>query len=130
VTPSCDGAYRISCTRLGGDTFRYHDALRQLRQHLGDAVHSSAPLREGGQPAMGSAAAQQSGATRLLPMAAPRGMGMALAPMPVLLQEAHEDASSRTSAASTATTGVAMMDATSSSSGGIDGGGGAGSGRA
>jgi len=45
--PTCDGAYRISCTRLGGDTFRYHDALRQLREQLGDAVHNGAPLREG-----------------------------------------------------------------------------------
>jgi len=32
-----NGSQRISVTRLAGDTFIYHDAFRQLRQHLGDA---------------------------------------------------------------------------------------------
>ena len=38
--------YRISCTRLGGDTFTYHRAFRQLRELLGDSITStSQPLR-------------------------------------------------------------------------------------
>lgn len=32
-----DGTHRISVTRLAGDTFEYHKAFRQLREHLGDA---------------------------------------------------------------------------------------------
>jgi len=30
------GAYRIACTRMGGDTFAYHDAYRRLRDLLSD----------------------------------------------------------------------------------------------
>ncbi len=33
------GTYRITCARLGGDTFAYHAAFRQLRELLADAVH-------------------------------------------------------------------------------------------
>jgi len=32
-----DGTQRISVTRLAGDTFEYHKAFRQLREHMGDA---------------------------------------------------------------------------------------------
>ena len=37
-------SFRIACTRLGGDTFTYHDVFRQLRTLLGDAVAGAAPL--------------------------------------------------------------------------------------
>ena len=33
-----DGQYRISCTRLSGETFSYHEAFRAMRTHLADAV--------------------------------------------------------------------------------------------
>lgn len=36
--PECPDAFRITCTRLGGDTFAYHDIFRQLRGLLNDAV--------------------------------------------------------------------------------------------
>jgi hypothetical protein len=38
-----NGSYRITCSRLSGDTFSYHDAFRQLRQCLQDAVGSAEP---------------------------------------------------------------------------------------
>jgi len=46
--PANVGAYRIACTRMGGDTFAYHSAFRQLRQLLGDAVHNCPPLPSAG----------------------------------------------------------------------------------
>ena len=36
----------MTCTRLGGDTFAYHEAFRQLRQLLGDAVQGGVPLNK------------------------------------------------------------------------------------
>jgi len=45
--PDDETSYRVTCTRLGGDTFAYHDAFRQLRQLLGDAVTGGKPLRGG-----------------------------------------------------------------------------------
>ena len=39
-----DGTQRISVTRLGGDTFEYHKAFRQLREHLGEACTLTRPL--------------------------------------------------------------------------------------
>jgi len=33
---------------MGGDTFAYHSAFRQLRQLLGDAVHNCPPLPSAG----------------------------------------------------------------------------------
>jgi len=51
--PDAEGAFRITCTRLGGDTFAYHEAFRQLRQLLGDAVHGSSPLGGVNRPAGG-----------------------------------------------------------------------------
>ena len=65
--PSTPGYYRITCMRLGGDTFAYHSAFRQLRDLLGDAVAGAQPL--------GGAAASR---------AAPRMPGLMLAPMPGL----------------------------------------------
>ena len=43
-------AYRVMCTRLGGDTFSYHSAFRKLRSLLGEAVAGgqSLPVRRGG----------------------------------------------------------------------------------
>mmetsp|Transcript_25442 Transcript_25442/g.64684 ORF Transcript_25442/g.64684 Transcript_25442/m.64684 type:complete len:426 (-) Transcript_25442:472-1749(-) len=46
--PSNEGAYRIACSRLGGDTFAYHQAFRELRERLGDAIHGAQPLTSGG----------------------------------------------------------------------------------
>ena len=46
-----DGTQRISVTRLGGDTFEYHKAFRQLREHLGEACTLTRPLlQQGGRP--------------------------------------------------------------------------------
>ena len=44
--PDAEGAFRVTCTRLGGDTFAYHEAFRQLRQLLGDAVQGGVPLNK------------------------------------------------------------------------------------
>ena len=41
------GSHRIMCSRLSGDTFSYHDAFRQLRQCLQDAVGSAEPTGRG-----------------------------------------------------------------------------------
>mmetsp|Transcript_27355 Transcript_27355/g.57540 ORF Transcript_27355/g.57540 Transcript_27355/m.57540 type:complete len:306 (+) Transcript_27355:711-1628(+) len=38
VDESADGSYRISCARLSGDTFSYHEAFRALKERLSDAV--------------------------------------------------------------------------------------------
>ena len=46
--PNDDEAYRISCTRLGGDTFAYHDIFRQLREKLGDAVQGGVSMHGSG----------------------------------------------------------------------------------
>lgn len=42
--PACEGSYRITCSRLGGDTFAYHEHFRDLRARLGDAVQNAMPL--------------------------------------------------------------------------------------
>lgn len=52
--PSAPGAYRISCSRLGGDTFAYHEHFRELRSRLGDAVQSATPLGGRGGGAFGA----------------------------------------------------------------------------
>jgi len=39
-----DGTQRISVTRLAGDTFEYHKAFRQLREHLGEACTLTRPM--------------------------------------------------------------------------------------
>jgi len=36
-----DGSYRISCMRVGGDTFAYHEIFRELRQLLGVGLTST-----------------------------------------------------------------------------------------
>uniref|UniRef100_A0A7S0LAH5 PAS domain-containing protein n=1 Tax=Coccolithus braarudii TaxID=221442 RepID=A0A7S0LAH5_9EUKA len=41
------GSYRITCSRLSGDTFEYHAAYRSLRQHLQDAVGAEEPRGRG-----------------------------------------------------------------------------------
>jgi len=41
VSEDRDGHHRLSCVRLSGDTFAYHQAFRQLRELLGDAVKDS-----------------------------------------------------------------------------------------
>ena len=38
-----DGTQRISVTRLAGDTFEYHKAFRQLREHLGSSSRGAWP---------------------------------------------------------------------------------------
>ena len=43
-----DGTQRISVTRLAGDTFEYHKAFRQLREHLGEACTLTRPLIQQG----------------------------------------------------------------------------------
>jgi len=42
-----DGTYRISCTRLNGDTFVYHNLFRQLKNHIVDAVQEGCPTPVG-----------------------------------------------------------------------------------
>mmetsp|Transcript_5841 Transcript_5841/g.12277 ORF Transcript_5841/g.12277 Transcript_5841/m.12277 type:complete len:472 (-) Transcript_5841:298-1713(-) len=39
--PSEPGAHRILCSRLGGDTFAYHDFFKELRSLLGDAAEGA-----------------------------------------------------------------------------------------
>lgn len=46
--PADPTSFRIACTRLGGDTFVYHDVFRQLRKLLGDAVEGATPLQRAG----------------------------------------------------------------------------------
>jgi len=68
--------YRVTCTRLGGDTFVYHDAFRQLRTLLGDAVQGGKTLMGGG---------GMTPAARLRALAgggASIGQPMGLAPLP------------------------------------------------
>merc|ERR1712087_1011259 len=38
VNEDADGSFRITCSRMSGDTFAYHDIFRMLKQHLADAV--------------------------------------------------------------------------------------------
>jgi len=45
--PSEPTAFRISCSRLGGDTFAYHEAFRQMRKLLGDVVENAPSLSLG-----------------------------------------------------------------------------------
>lgn len=45
--PSEASMYRIACSRLAGDTFAYHDAFRELRTLLADAVEGSPSLSDG-----------------------------------------------------------------------------------
>lgn len=85
--PACEGAYRISCSRLGGDTFAYHEAFRELRRLLGDALDGSESLTSGARPAAGAFAKRGAGGGGI-PMArggmARGGGGMMLAPLPEL----------------------------------------------
>lgn len=76
--PNDPNSYRIACTRLGGDTFVYHDVFRQLRKLLGDAVDGATPLQRGG--SAGSVGMRR-------PMPAPPGVAplpLGLAPLPSL----------------------------------------------
>jgi len=52
--PTERGAYRILCSRLGGDTFAYHDFFKELRSLLGDAVDGGSPAGPGGSRVIGS----------------------------------------------------------------------------
>jgi len=47
VMPDSDSSFgfRLMCTRLGGDTFAYHEAFRQLKQLLGEVVQGGTSLR-------------------------------------------------------------------------------------
>ena len=72
-----NGSQRISVTRLAGDTFMYHDAFRQLRQHLGDACTYVLPGTE----------ASSSGAAMLK-----RSIGLKLAPEPPAIVEVTKPA--------------------------------------
>ena len=68
-------SYRISCTRLGGDTFAYHDVFRQLRGLLGDAVQGATSLMGAG--GIASRAGMGGGGMRR-----PSLMPIGLAPLP------------------------------------------------
>jgi len=61
--PAEESAYRILCSRLGGDTFAYHDFFKELRVLLGDAVESGESLNVGGR--------------RMLPAPLPTGLSQA-----------------------------------------------------
>jgi len=61
--PAEESAYRILCSRLGGDTFAYHDFFKELRVLLGDAVESGESLNVGGR--------------RMLPAPLPAGLSQA-----------------------------------------------------
>jgi len=49
--PAAAGSYRITCSRLGGDTFAFHAHFRELRELLGDAVQNGSAL--GGRSGVG-----------------------------------------------------------------------------
>ena len=66
-----DGTQRISVTRLGGDTFEYHKAFRQLREHLGEACTLTRPLLQQGGGA-DLASAMSTGAAPPSPWPRPR----------------------------------------------------------
>lgn len=68
-----DGTQRISVTRLGGDTFEYHKAFRQLREHLGEACTLTRPLlQQGGGAELASA--MSTGAAPPSPWPRPAGV--------------------------------------------------------
>jgi len=75
-----NGSQRISVTRLAGDTFLYHDAFRQLRQHLGDACTHVL---------LGADAASSSGGAGA---ALKRSIGLKLAPEPPAIVEVTQPA--------------------------------------
>jgi len=69
--PASEGSYRITCSRLGGDTFAYHDAFREMRRLLGDALEGAVSLGTGGAgPRAGKLPASSGafGALRLAPL--------------------------------------------------------------
>ena len=72
--------FRISCSRLAGDTFAYHDAFRQLRDLLGDAVQGATPLHPGRGGIMGAGSSLGRGGGMVRPALTHLG----LAPMPTL----------------------------------------------
>lgn len=45
ISEDADGHFRISCTRVAGDTFAYHAAFKLLRQYLGEAVPTQQPAK-------------------------------------------------------------------------------------
>jgi len=72
-----DGTQRISVTRLGGDTFEYHKAFRQLREHLGEACTLTRPLlQQGGRPevAIAMSTGAQPGGAQPSPWPRPAGV--------------------------------------------------------
>ena len=73
--PNDEDAYRITCTRLGGDTFAYHDMFRQFRSMLGDAVQGGVSL----QGARGGGIGGMRGGGGMRPALMPLG----LAPLPL-----------------------------------------------
>lgn len=69
--PANEGSYRISCSRLGGDTFAYHEIFREMRRLLGDALDGAVSLM-GARPGAVSDIAKRGGAIG----------GLRLAPLP------------------------------------------------
>ena len=64
-------------TRLGGDTFEYHKAFRQLREHLGEACTLTRPLlQQGGRPevAIAMSTGAQPGGAQPSPWPRPAGV--------------------------------------------------------
>jgi len=71
-----DGTQRISVTRLAGDTFEYHKAFRQLREHLGEACTLTRPLIQQG----GMAEVMTGMAAGAPPSSWPRPLALAVDP--------------------------------------------------
>lgn len=86
-----DGQYRISCTRLSGETFSYHEAFRAMRTHLADAVAPNAAPPPGAavapEPtavaAAAAAAVPTPGPFSLLAASESGADGIRLAPLPL-----------------------------------------------
>ena len=86
-----DGQYRISCTRLSGETFSYHEAFRAMRTHLADAVAPNAAPPPGAavapEPtavaAAAAAAVPTPGPFSLLAASEGGADGIRLAPLPL-----------------------------------------------
>jgi len=84
--PAAECTYRVTCSRLGGDTFAYHEAFRQLRTHLDDATRNALPIGAGA-----GASRAASSSSSLLPFSmararessqdAPSAGGLPLAPV-------------------------------------------------
>jgi len=87
--PAEESAYRILCSRLGGDTFAYHSFFQELRVLLGDAVESGQSLNAVGRRILPRAPLPAAGLLQAAPLALPR-WGKAQAGPPRQKSEAQE----------------------------------------